>query len=85
MAAMSPRLQIVVSSRPGQQPGMAPRASFWKRFKLLIAGIAIAVVAVAVLIVALVLGSILATVLSIALVSVILILILRATFQRSRS
>ena len=82
---MSPRLQIVISSRPGHPPVIAPRLSFWKRFKLLITGIAIAAAAVVVLIVALVLGSIIATVLSITLVFVILILILRAAFLRSRS
>jgi hypothetical protein len=80
---VSRRLQIVISHRPA--PGdlvAAPHPGFWRRFKLLLAGLAITVIAVAILALALVLGSIMAAVVWIVLLVVIVAFIIRATLQR---
>lgn len=82
--AMTSRLQIVVSSRlPAGPPGIGPRQSLWRRFKTLLAGIAISVVAVALLVVALVLGSILAAVVLIVLVVAVVAVIVKVTLRRT--
>ena len=81
---MTSRLQIVVSSKlPAGPPGIDPRPSVWRRFKMLLAGIAISVVAVALLVLVLVLGSILAAVVLIFLLVMIVAVILKVTLRRA--
>jgi hypothetical protein len=79
-------MQITISSRPpAGPPTITPRLGFWRRFKLLITGIGIAIVAVAVLVATLVLGSILAAVVGIAILAALIAALIKITFKRARA
>lgn len=80
---MTRRVQIVVTSRPPAGPGdVVPHPGFWQRFKMLIAGLGIAVVAVALLIVAVVLGSLLAGIILVAMAVVIVFVVVKMSLKR---
>jgi hypothetical protein len=83
---MARKLQIVISARPAEGLPLAPqKLSFWKKFKLLIAGVCMAVAAVAVLFAALVLGWIVAAVICLLVMIVVVAAVLRSTMWRARS
>jgi membrane-associated protease RseP (regulator of RpoE activity) len=82
---MTPRLQIVLSSRPPDANGPILHLSVWQRFKVLFAGIALAIIALSVLIAALVFGSILALVLATVLIVAAVAAILRIALRQARS
>lgn len=79
-------MQIVITSRPAEGLPLAPqKLSFWKRFKLLIAGACMAVAAVAVLFAALILGWIVAALICLLVMIVVVAAVLRSTMWRVRS
>ena len=84
---MARRLQIIISSRPPAglpgQPTQKP--SFWNRFKLLVAGICIAIATAGVLVTALVLGWIVAAVICLLVMIVVIVVILRGIIRRAFS
>lgn len=73
-----------MSSRPSAGSGGAAPLGFWQRFKLLFAGLAVALIAVAVLVLALVVGSLLAAVLWIFLTIVVVAAVLKVTLRQAR-
>lgn len=81
---MTPRFQIVLSSRPPDANGPVLHLSVWQRFKVLFFGIALAILALSVLIAALVFGSILALVLGAVLAAAIVAAVLRIALRRPR-
>lgn len=82
---MNRRMQITISSRPPDGPPvLSPRLTFWQRFKLLLAGVGIAVIAVAILVAALVLGSILATLVGIVLLILAVAIAIKVALKRAR-
>ena len=84
-SGMRPRFHIVVSSKQVRgSPSQASPLSFWGRFKLLLAGLTLAVLAVAVLIAAFILGSVIAAVLAVLLVIAIAAVIVKTALMRGR-
>lgn len=82
---MNRRMQITISSQPpAGPPVLAPRLSFWQRFKLLLTGVGIAVIAVTILVAALVLGSILATLVGIILLILVVAIAIKVALKRAR-
>jgi hypothetical protein len=79
------RFQIVLSSK--QRPNElspAPPPGFWSRFKVLLAGLAVAVLAITVLVAALILGSVIAVVLAVLLVIGVAVVIVKTALMRAK-
>ena len=83
---MRQRFQIIVSGKtPSGELGPAPPRGFWSRFKLLLAGLAVAVLAIAVLVAALILGSVIAVVVAAVLMIAVAIVIVKTALMRAKA